>query len=225
MSDSMRRFRAIREGLNKLYPKQVKGNLVRHLNTLAALISGIVGSHSTHLPKIAAKVPDGSQVESRTKRFSRWINNEKIEKDIYFLPFAEALLLSLSIETLVLVIDGSVVGRGCITLMVSVIYKGRALPIAWTVVKGKKGHFPEDAHIDLVQQVKSLVPEGAQVVFLGDEEFDGVNLQKTIEDYGWKYVFRTGININIFWEDYELSLGRPNQPSFLARFLAHFYSL
>ena len=143
MSDSMRRFRAIREGLNKLYPKQVKGNLVRHLNTLAALISGIVGSHSTHLPKIAAKVPDGSQVESRTKRFSRWINNEKIERDLYFLPFAEALLLSLSIETLVLVIDGSVVGRGCITLMVSVIYKGRALPIAWTVVKGKKGHFPE----------------------------------------------------------------------------------
>ena len=207
MSDSMRRFRAIREGLNKLYPKQVKGNLVRHLNTLAALISGIVGSHSTHLPKIAAKVPDGSQVESRTKRFSRWINNEKIDRDLYFLPFAEALLLSLSIETLVLVIDGSVVGRGCITLMVSVIYKGRALPIAWTVVKGKKGHFPEDAHIDLVQQVKSLVPEGAQVVFLGDGEFDGVNLQETIEDYGWKYVFRTGININIFWEDYELSCG------------------
>jgi len=45
------------------------------------------------------------------------------------------------------------------------------------------------------------------VVFLGDGEFDGVNLQETIEDYGWKYVFRTGININIFWEDYELSCG------------------
>jgi hypothetical protein len=26
-------------------------------------------------------------------------------------------------------LDGSVVGRGCITLMASVVYKGRALPI------------------------------------------------------------------------------------------------
>ena len=42
-SDNVRRYRAIRVALQKLYPGEAKGNLVRHLNTLAALISGIVG--------------------------------------------------------------------------------------------------------------------------------------------------------------------------------------
>lgn len=203
MSDNVKRFGAIRKALNKLYPNNPQGNLARHLNTLAAIISGIVGSGSTQLPKIAGKVPDGNQVESRVKRFSRFINNKKIESELYFLPFAESLLFNLSIETLVLIIDGSVVGRGCICLMVSVVYKGRALPIAWTVVKGNKGHLPEEVHIDLVEQVKRLVSEKAEVVFLGDGEFDGINLQKIVEDYGWKYVFRTASSINIFWDTYE----------------------
>jgi hypothetical protein len=51
----------------------------RHLNTLAGLISGIVGSNSAHLSKIAKKVPDNTKKESRAKRFSRWVNNERIE--------------------------------------------------------------------------------------------------------------------------------------------------
>jgi hypothetical protein len=91
--------------------------------------------------------------------------------------------------------DGSTVGRGCLTLMVSVVYQRRALPIAWLVVRGRKGHFPEDTHIALLEQVRPLIPAGAQVVFLGDGEFDGVNLQNTLEGYGWRYVSRTAKNI------------------------------
>ena len=46
-----------------------------------------------------------------------------------------------------LVIDSSVVGRGCVALMIHVIYKGRALPLAWVVRRCKKGHFPEELYI------------------------------------------------------------------------------
>ncbi|MCK4450025.1 MAG: hypothetical protein KAX26_05490, partial [Anaerolineae bacterium] len=106
------------------------------MNTLAALISGIVGSQRVNLPAIAAKAPDRAKPESRIKRYARWIINEHIEVETYFMPFAEALLASLSQFTLVLVMDGSEVGRGCLTLMVGVVYKKRALPIAWIVVKG-----------------------------------------------------------------------------------------
>lgn len=44
MSDNLPRYRAIRSALQRLYPREPTGNLARHLNTLAALISGIVGS-------------------------------------------------------------------------------------------------------------------------------------------------------------------------------------
>jgi hypothetical protein len=44
--------------------------------------------------------------------------------------------MHLALETLVLVMDGSVVGRGCVALMLHVIYKGRALPLARRVRHG-----------------------------------------------------------------------------------------
>lgn len=201
MSDSLRRLRAIREALNRAYPSRPKGNLARHLNVLADMISGIVGSESSNLPRIAGEAADKrAKPESRAKRISRWINNERITADIYFLPFAEALLRHLALQTLVLVIDGSTMGRGCVCLMVSVIYKKRALPLVWIVVQGKKGHFPQQAHIALVQEVHRLVPDGAEVVFAGDGEFDGIALQGTLRQWSWHYVCRTAKTIKFFFD-------------------------
>lgn len=206
MSDNLYRYRTVRKALNDLYPEEPKGNLARHLNTLAALISGIIGSKRTNLPAVASKVPDGTQRESRVKRFSRWMANQRIDMEIYFRPYAEALLASLALETLVLVMDGSEVGRKCLALMVSVVYKQRALPVAWIVVKGSKGHFPEESHVALLEQVYPLVPEGADVIFLGDGEFDGTTLQATVDGYGWYYVCRMAKNTLLEEEGEEFTL-------------------
>src|SRR6266545_7366109 len=200
MSDNLRRYRAICHALTQAYPTPPTGHFARHLQTLAALISGIVGSKSTQLPHIATKVPDGTKPESRSKRFARWLDNDRILEEMYFLPYAETLLTHLALETLVLVMDGSVVGRGCAALMIHVLYKGRALPLAWRVRQGPKGHFPEDLHIALVELVSGLIPEGAQVVFLGDGAFDGTRLQHTVQDAGWSYVCRTGCHRTAWWD-------------------------
>jgi hypothetical protein len=65
MSDNLSRYRAIKQALKQLYPKEPQGNWARYLNTLAGLISGIVGSKSTNIPLVASKVPDGRKVDSR----------------------------------------------------------------------------------------------------------------------------------------------------------------
>ncbi len=150
------------------------------MNTLAGLISGIVGSKSTNLPHIANRVPDSTEPDSRVKRFSRWVDNDYINIETYFLPYAEALLASLADRTLPLVMDGSEVGRGCLALLISVVFRNRALPLAWLVVKGSKGHFPEDSHLTLLAQVQALIPPEADAVFLGDGEFDSIDLQAAI---------------------------------------------
>src|SRR6267142_5702166 len=143
MSDNLRRYRAICHALTQAYPTPPTGPFARHVQTLAALISGIVGGQSTQLPTIATKVPDGSKPESRVKRFARWLDNARILEEVYFLPYVEILLAHLAFETLVLVMDGSVVGCGCTALMLHVVYKGRALPLVWRVRHVPKGHFPD----------------------------------------------------------------------------------
>lgn len=193
--DNFRRYLAVRTALKQFYPGEPSGNLARHLNTLAWLISGIVGSKRTNYPEIAKKCPDGNKPTSREKRFSRWVINDQVDYESYFAPFALALLLTLSNGPLVLAIDGSEVGRGCLALMVSVVYQGRALPLGWVVVTGNKGHFPEETHVALVQEVAQLTPPEADVIFLGDGEFDGLTLQQTVASYGWHYVCRTASDI------------------------------
>ena len=199
MSDNLRQYSAIREALIQGYPGEPQGQCARHVTTLAALISGIVASKSTQLPKIAAKVPDGSKPESRVKRFARWVGNDRITIERYFVPYVEVLLTHLAFQTLVLVIDGSVVGRGCVALMLHVVYKGRALPLAWVVRRGKKGHFPEALHLALLEQVQEFITPGAQGVVLGDGEFDGTGFQQALDEAGWSYVCRTGSHVTASW--------------------------
>jgi len=200
MSGNLRRYRAIRDAVTQYSPGQPTGTVARHLTTLAALISGIVASKSTQLPKIASHVPDGRKPESRVKRFARWVGNAQVTEEVYFVPYAELLLHHWALQTLALVMDGSVVGRGGVALMLHVVSKGRALPLVWQVRPGAKGHFPEDLHIALGKQVHQLVSPGASVVWLGDGACDGTRLQHTVPAYRWSYVVRTGSHITVVWD-------------------------
>jgi hypothetical protein len=96
MRDNLRRFRAIHRSLTQASLGEITGNGARHLNTPTALISGIVASKSTQLPTVATQVPDGSNPESRVKRFTRWMGNDGITEERSFLPYAEFLLTRLS---------------------------------------------------------------------------------------------------------------------------------
>jgi hypothetical protein len=100
-------------------------------------------------------------------------------------------------DPLVIVMDASAVGRGCLAWVVSVLFKKRALPIGWLVVKGGKGHLCQEKHTQLLGQVALLVPQGRRVVFLGDGEFDGCGLLAALRQCGWDFVCRTAKNIQL----------------------------
>ncbi|MDM8566745.1 transposase [Candidatus Halobeggiatoa sp. HSG11] len=195
-------YRILHKGLKKLHPYEAKGNEVRHLNTLTSFIFGIIKSSKVTLSEIASEIPNSGKEESLIMKLRRWVANENIEIETYFLPFIQCLLQSISNNTIVLVIDGSTVGRGCITLMVSVIYKKRTLPLMWVTRKGGKGAFPEEMHVEIIRAVHELIPTGCDIVVLGDGEFNGTNWLNTINEFGWHYVCRTAKN-SIFYEQDE----------------------
>ncbi len=43
----------------------------------------------------------------------------------------------------------------------------------------------------LIEQAKDLLPQGVEVMFLGDGEFDGIELLAKLDGYGLGYVCRT----------------------------------
>ena len=202
MSDNRRVYRTIKQAIMQLYPGQPKGNTMRMLTTLAAMISGIVLGKTCQLPTIARKAPDQAKADSRVKRYTRWIQNERVDYETYYFPFVAELLYRLAaIRELVFIIDGSEVGHGCITLMISLLYGKRALPITWLVVKGSKGHLPEHIHMELLGQLQDILPPSARAIFLGDGEFDGIELQAAAETMGLRYVCRTAKNAQLYEDD------------------------
>ena len=194
MSDNHRRYSSIRFALSQMFIEEPQGYSARQLNVLAGLISGIVGSRRTNYSQIASKVPDRTKPESRVKRISRFINEVDETQEVHLMPFAGLLLANLAERTLVLVMDGSEVGRGCMALMLSILYRGRALPLAWLVISAKKGHFSQEKHSKLLSAIQEFIPAGADVIFLGDGEFDGTELQTELTNFDWKYACRTSSN-------------------------------
>ena len=185
----------IRNSLKKMLGGvHISGNCLRRLEVLGTMVSGVLLQDSSRLSDLGRSNPDSKQQASKEKQISRWIQSKHTSYTVHYLPYIEALLRSLSRGgELAFSIDGSTAGQGCMVLMFSVIYKNRAIPVVWHVVKAKKGHLPESAHRFLLGKLAGIVPPDCEVTILGDGEYDGCDWQADIVELGWKYVLRTGV--------------------------------
>jgi len=166
--------------------------------TLAMMISGIVLSRKAQLSTMSSEVPSKAKDQSIEMRMRRWVKDDNLDVEAVYMPFARQILEALSPLPLVLVMDGSQVGRGCMVLMVGVLYQKRALPIAWLVYKGKKGHASAERHIQALEKVVPLLSKESQVVLLGDAEYDTTEMLVWVEENtSWQYVLRTSPQIYV----------------------------
>lgn len=174
-------------------PVAAQGNHLRRLTVLTSMVCSCMRTKSSSLEGLSSeKAGLAKQSESRVKQSGRWLSSKWTDWETFFAPFARQMLASLGLKgELVLVVDGSQTGSQNTSLMVSVLCKGYAIPIAWLTKKGEKGHFPEQMHLDLAAHVHQLLPGGCRVVFLGDGEFDGLKLRTACKNYGWEFVLRT----------------------------------
>jgi hypothetical protein len=92
MSNTCRGYRAIKQGILQCYEPYPRGHHEKHLNTLVALICGLVretGSFANHC--WARSCPRIGQ-QSLTKHFQRWLQNSHSSP----LPDAKALFVRLA---------------------------------------------------------------------------------------------------------------------------------
>jgi hypothetical protein len=192
-------YRTIKRSLTHVLHTRANSHQEQHVNTLALMICGIVGAQHVQFDKLASHAPiRGRKNESLITRFRRWVKHDQLTVEAIWLPFARALLATLAQAPLTIVLDATTAGRGCVVLMASVVYRGRALPLLWSVVKGKKGHLPQQQHCALIGRLQELIAAQAEVLLLGDGEFDGCELQATMRRTNWQYVCRTASNITIY---------------------------
>lgn len=198
MSDNMK----VCTKVTQVLKKTMKGLLEKDIVIWAMMVAGIVLGRKAQLSSIAAEIPTEAKDKSTFRRLQRFVSNDRVDAQSYFMPFARQLLEKLAGEPLILALDGSQVGRGCMTLMVGVVYCNRLLPLTWIVYTGKKGHASAESHIQVLEQLLPLVPQNAKVVLLGDGEFDNVEMMDWLNTHtNWDFVVRTPKSSKIVKEE------------------------
>ena len=192
----------VKNWLIKHQPERLKGHALRRITTLASLIAALTKSERASFKAIAKQMEDKTDLESRIKKAKRWLNNKWTDIEAHFIPYIKPIIRSLTKSgQILLAIDGSTMGNGCMCLMVSIIWKSRAIPICWVVRKAPKGHFSQEMHIEVIRAVHQLIQatssDKCQITLLGDGEFDGTNLQQICLDFNWNYVLKTAKDLLI----------------------------
>jgi hypothetical protein len=165
---------------------------ITQLRNFVWLMIGIYQSGSVHLSKIAVKIPGPAKLVSTARRLSRFLDNPAVNVREWYRPIAERWLQAQwqFVREIHLIVDGTKVGFGHQLLMVSLAYRKRAIPIAWTWVKHVKGHSDAHKQLALLNYVRKLLPAGAAVFLVGDCEFGSVKALKWLDQWHWWYVLR-----------------------------------
>jgi len=190
---------------------------------LVWLMLGIYLEGSVYLSQVAVHLPGKAVVLSKERQLRRLLDNPTLRVRPLYEPVALQLLLSQAIRTGIrLVIDSSKVGSGHQLLMVALASRRRAVPIAWTWLDTKKGHSSALKQLALLAYVHKLVPEGVQVVLVGDTEFEAGELQAQLTAWGWGYVLRQKANNQVqrepdgLWQRFGDLVSRPGESCWLS---------
>ena len=177
---------------------------VRHLQTLAWMVGGLIQAEGV---KLTAWVPfvhsRARYAQSTQRRFRRWLGNRRIEVTPLYGPLIAQALQEWGTHTLYLALDTSLLWNQYCLVRLSVVYRGRAVPVVWEVMEHRSSSVTHAAYEALLETVPALLPAGVPVVFLADRGFADTELLAQRRRLGWHFRIRIKATFSVL---------RPGQP-------------
>lgn len=164
----------------------------RHLYTLTWMIVGLIESKVISLPEWASFIDSRATfAQSTVRRFSRWLNNKRIEIHDLYGPIIQEALTEWGDNTLYLALDTSMLWDRFCHIRVSVIYRGRAIPLIWKTIEHGSSSVSFESYCALLDTAAKLLPRGCTVVFLADRGFADTTLMAYLnETLQWHWRIR-----------------------------------
>lgn len=202
-------------------PRSAWGD-IRRLVTLAWAVVGLCWSKQASLSSWGEVVEgQAHQASSHTRRFQRWVDNAQIRVQALYAPLVQAALTAWTPSGRVYVaLDVSVLhGSPFVLIRVSLIYRGRAIPVAWRVLRHASATvgYPDD--VGVLDQAAACLPSGLEVIFLADRGFVHQELFQWLRRQKWHYRVRLTADTLIHFPDRRVvSVGQLVPPTGAAHF-------
>ena len=164
---------------------------ITRLRNMALLLVGLQLGRGIHLSQIVNQWPGVvGKLPSLVNRLGRFLRNPRIEVRTWYEPLAKHLISQFKGGPLRFIIDCTKVGFNFRMLSISIAYKKRALPLVWSIHRGRKGHVGYKAQLELLEYLVELIGDEAEVWLLGDAGFESVHLFNWLTQHNWHFVLR-----------------------------------
>jgi hypothetical protein len=169
----------------------------RHLSVMCWMIVGLIAEGSVNLTKWIHHIDTKALIaQSTQKRLSRWVNNSRINPAKLYSPVVKATFANWQDPQIYLTFDTSMLWDEFCIIRLCVVHVGRAIPIAWRVIKHPSSSVKLDTYRDLLKRAAKLLPVNVKVVLLADRGFTNPELFYLVRKLGWHCRIRIKGN---FW--------------------------
>lgn len=172
---------------------------LRHLKTLAWMMVGLIQSGVISLTAWAPYVHSRAVLaQSTTRRFERWLNNKRIKVHHLYGPLIQQALAEWGKNILYLALDTSTLWDNYCIVRISIIYRGRAIPIVWKVLEHQSSSVAYEVYKDLLDKAATLLPLHCKVVFFADRGFADTHLMEHLKRLKWHWRIRIKTSFCIY---------------------------
>jgi len=169
--------------------------------TLAWMVVGLIRSEkispTAWIPHVESKA---QYAQSSQRRFHRWLCNERIEVYTLYGPLIQQALTEWGDHTLYLALDTSRLFDDYCLIRISVVFRGRAIPIVWKVIEHKSSTVAYDVYNELLDNTVKLLPKGVRAILLADRGFADTDLMKRASELGWHFRIRIKSNFLVYYQ-------------------------
>ena len=102
-----------------------------------------------------------------------------------FAPLLKWILELWKADSLALALDATTLNERFVVLAISVIYRGSAIPVAWSIIRGNQKGSWKPYWINLLNRLKSVMPSAMKVIVLADRGLYARWLYTKIQKFGW----------------------------------------
>jgi hypothetical protein len=164
---------------------------LRHRKTLAWMMVGLICAKTVSLGAWTPFVVSQAQyAQSLVRRFSRWLDNNRITVETLYGPLIEQAVVGWVGKRMSVALDTSMLWNTYCLIRLSVIYRGRAVPLVWRVIEHGSAAVSFETYQDLLNEAQSRLPFACKVVFLADRGFADTQLLGHLRGLGWHFRMR-----------------------------------
>ena len=170
-------------------------------SALADLAASVLTCRNVNTAEWAVVLPRKIAEKSKERYISRFLSNSLIKPISVMKGFIPELveIMGTNGKVVILMLDQSKICDGFECLMISLRMGGRAIPIAWTVVK-TKGAIGFEIQEPLLDSVKKMMPAGISILLMADRFYGTSAMVGWCQKANWSYRIRLKSNL-IFEQD------------------------